>query len=141
MTVRGSLAFRLVGCRPIMLQLWSIVMARMSFVGSSVVDLESSHPDVVEEMLASSVQIVPIGVDGVCRSRYGTVAWVPRVSAAQLTEVFGNVRHGCGSAAAASIVSADAALTWGEPYCAEMPAAIMELIKAEPNGAVGQSYQ
>eukprot|EP01052_Picozoa_sp_SAG31_P079225 SAG31_NODE_38843_length_292_cov_62.927461_1_plen_39_part_01 len=39
-----------------MLQLWSIVFARASFVGSSVVDLESNHPDVVEEMLASSVQ-------------------------------------------------------------------------------------
>ena len=69
-----------------MAQLWSIVNARISFVGSSVVDLESNHPDVVEEMLASSVQIFPIGVDGVCRSRSGTVLWTPRVSAAQLTD-------------------------------------------------------
>eukprot|EP01052_Picozoa_sp_SAG31_P066123 SAG31_NODE_24929_length_471_cov_3.572581_2_plen_53_part_01 len=52
-----------------MAQLWSIVHARCTFVGSSVVDLESNHPDVVEEMLASSVQMFPIGVDGVCRSR------------------------------------------------------------------------
>ena len=35
-----------------MLQLWSIVNARCSFVGSSVVDLESSHPDVVAELTA-----------------------------------------------------------------------------------------
>eukprot|EP01052_Picozoa_sp_SAG31_P063112 SAG31_NODE_22062_length_534_cov_3.443678_1_plen_82_part_10 len=80
----------LVGCRPIMLQLWSIVMARASFVASSVVDLESNHPDVAEEMLASSVQMFPIGADGVCRSRSGGVQWAPRVSAAQLTEAFGN---------------------------------------------------
>eukprot|EP01052_Picozoa_sp_SAG31_P065257 SAG31_NODE_24083_length_489_cov_2.030769_2_plen_53_part_01 len=52
-----------------MLQLWSISNVRTSFIGSSVVDLESNHPDVVEEMLASSVQMFPIGVDGVCRSR------------------------------------------------------------------------
>eukprot|EP01052_Picozoa_sp_SAG31_P008494 SAG31_NODE_430_length_15792_cov_15.908558_18_plen_233_part_00 len=113
----------------------------MSFVGSTVVDLESNHPDVVEEMLASSVQILPIGVDGMCRNRSGNVRWAPRVSAAQLTEGFGYVLYGCGSAAAASIVGADAALTWGEPYCAEMPAAMLELIKAEPNGAVGLSYR
>ena len=131
----------LVGCRPLMLQLWSIVMARASFVGSSVVDLESSHPDVVEEMLASSVQLFPIGVDGVCRNRSGNVRWAPRVSAAQLTEVFGYFGHGYGSAAAASIAAADSALTWGEPYCAEMPAAMLELIRAEPDGAVGQSYR
>eukprot|EP01052_Picozoa_sp_SAG31_P046546 SAG31_NODE_8946_length_1358_cov_3.374901_3_plen_186_part_00 len=124
-----------------MLQLWSIAYARASFVGRSVVDLESNHPDVVEEMLASSVQMVPIGADGVCRSRSGTVQWAPRVSAAQLTEVFGYTMHGYGSAAAASIASADAALTWGEPFCAEMPAAMLELIKAEPDGAVGQSYR
>eukprot|EP01052_Picozoa_sp_SAG31_P046233 SAG31_NODE_8755_length_1393_cov_3.658423_2_plen_36_part_01 len=36
-------------------------MARISFVGSTVVDLESNHPDVVEKMLASSVQMFPIG--------------------------------------------------------------------------------
>eukprot|EP01047_Picozoa_sp_COSAG01_P139202 COSAG01_NODE_69950_length_260_cov_0.534161_1_plen_80_part_10 len=76
LTVRGWLTFWLVGCRPIMLQLWSIVFARASFVGSSVVDLESTHPDVVEEMLAASVQIFPIGVDGACRTRSsGRVQW------------------------------------------------------------------
>ena len=141
MTVRGSLAFWLVGCRPLMLQLWSIVAARYSFVGSSVVDLESNHPDVVEEMLASSVELVPIDVDGMCRSRSGRLQWAPRVSAAQLTEVFGYYGYGMGSAAAASIAVADSVLTWGEPYCAEMPAAMLELIRAEPDGAVGQSYR
>ena len=95
----------------------------------------------VEEMLASSVQLLPIGADGVCRSRSGTVAWAPRVSAAQLTEVFGYTGHGYGSAAAYSIAGADGVLTWAQPYCAEMPAAMLELIKAEPDGAVGQSYR
>eukprot|EP01052_Picozoa_sp_SAG31_P060677 SAG31_NODE_19827_length_590_cov_2.252546_1_plen_131_part_01 len=124
-----------------MLQLWPIAYARGAFVGSTFAYLESNHPDVVEEMLASSVQMFPIGVDGVCRSRSGTVVWAPRVSAAQLTEVFGSHNYGHGSAAAASIAGADSALTWGEPYCAEMPAAMLELIKAEPDGAVGQSYR
>eukprot|EP01052_Picozoa_sp_SAG31_P056304 SAG31_NODE_16044_length_725_cov_2.396166_1_plen_166_part_00 len=125
-----------------MLQLWSIVYARVPFVASSVVDLERNHPDVVEEMLASSVQMFPIGADGVCRSRRsGTVRWAPRVSAAQLTEVFEYFGYGCGSAAAHSIALADSVLTFGQPYCAEMPAAMLELIKAEPDGAVGQSYQ
>eukprot|EP01052_Picozoa_sp_SAG31_P022455 SAG31_NODE_1786_length_7271_cov_6.872492_13_plen_185_part_00 len=124
-----------------MLQLWSIVLARSSFVGSSVLDLESNHPDVVEEMLASSVQMFPIGADGLCRNRSGNVKWAPRVSAAQLTEGFGYFGHGYGSAAAASIALADTMLTLGEPLCAEMPAAMLELIKAEPDGAVGQSYR
>eukprot|EP01052_Picozoa_sp_SAG31_P068593 SAG31_NODE_27397_length_426_cov_1.920489_1_plen_89_part_01 len=89
-----------------MLQLWSIVYARFSFVGNTVVDLESNHPDVVEEMLASSVQLFPIGADGVCRNRSGNVRWAPRVSAAQLTEAFAYINYGCGSATAASIGSA-----------------------------------
>eukprot|EP01052_Picozoa_sp_SAG31_P053304 SAG31_NODE_13596_length_858_cov_11.076416_1_plen_95_part_10 len=94
----------------------------------------------VEEMLASSVQMFPIGMDGMCRNRSGRVQWAARVPAAQLTEAFGYIQYGLGSAAAASISSGDSALTWGEPYCAEMPAAMLELIKAEPDGAVGQSY-
>eukprot|EP01052_Picozoa_sp_SAG31_P042178 SAG31_NODE_6613_length_1950_cov_5.966541_1_plen_225_part_00 len=99
-----------------MLQLWSITYARHSFVGSSVVDLESNHPDVVEEMLASSVKLFPVGVDGVCRSRRsGNVHWAPRVSAAQLIEGFGYFGYGYGSAAAASIALADTMLTLGEP--------------------------
>eukprot|EP01052_Picozoa_sp_SAG31_P014864 SAG31_NODE_938_length_10882_cov_18.550032_7_plen_176_part_00 len=114
----------------------------MSFVGSSVVDLESTHPDVVEEMLAASVQIFPIGVDGACRTRSsGRVQWAPRVSMAQLTEAFGYTGYGYGSAAAVSIALADGALVAAQPYCAEMPATILELIKAEPDGAVGQSYR
>eukprot|EP01052_Picozoa_sp_SAG31_P037666 SAG31_NODE_4902_length_2875_cov_4.001440_2_plen_178_part_00 len=124
-----------------MLQLWAIVSARSDFVGSSVVDLESKHPDVVEEMLAFSVNMFPIGADGACRSRSGNVQWAPRVSAAQLTEAFVQVNHGLGLAAAASIAIADVMLTLGEPYCAEMPAAMLKLIKAEPDGAVGQSYR
>eukprot|EP01052_Picozoa_sp_SAG31_P080205 SAG31_NODE_39972_length_284_cov_0.832432_2_plen_60_part_01 len=60
-----------------MAQLWSIVAARQSLVSSTVADLESDRPDVVEEMLASSVQFFPIGADGVCQSRSGTVAWAP----------------------------------------------------------------
>eukprot|EP01052_Picozoa_sp_SAG31_P043543 SAG31_NODE_7290_length_1730_cov_2.528510_2_plen_198_part_00 len=123
-----------------MLQLWSIFNARTSFVGSSVVYLESNHPDVVEEMLAFSVQVFQIGADGVCRGRR-SVHWAPRDAAAQLTEVFGYINNGFGSAAAASIAAADAVLTWGKPHCAEMPAAMLELIKAEPDGAVGQSYR
>eukprot|EP01052_Picozoa_sp_SAG31_P004509 SAG31_NODE_187_length_20848_cov_22.521953_15_plen_179_part_00 len=124
-----------------MLQLWSIVFARMSFAGSCVVDMERNSPDVVEEMLASSIQLLPIGVDGMCRSRSGRLVWAPRVSAAQLTEGFAYHLYGYGSAAAASIASADAALTWSEPYCAEVPAAMLEMIKAEPSGAVAHSYR
>ena len=69
------------------------------------------------------------------------VGWALRVSAAQLTEAFSMYGHGYGSAAAASISGGDGALTVGEPHCAEMPAAMLELIKAEPDGAVDQSYR
>eukprot|EP01052_Picozoa_sp_SAG31_P046736 SAG31_NODE_9056_length_1342_cov_1.196299_2_plen_245_part_00 len=124
-----------------MLQLWSIVYARMSFVGSCVVDLERSHPDVVEEMLTSSFEMVPIDADGMCRSRSGRLQWAPRVSAVQLTEVFAYAVYGMGTAAAVSIAAADSILTWSQPYCAEMPAAMLELIKAEPSDELGQSYR
>ena len=49
------------GCRPMSLQLQSISFARSYFVTGIVPQLESSHPDVVDEMLASSTQIFPIG--------------------------------------------------------------------------------
>ena len=123
-------------------QLWSMSFARLYFVAGFVPQLESSHPDVVEEMLASSTQMFPIGTDGVCRSgKSGSMQWAPRVSSAQLTEGFALHNHGASTTAAVSVGLADAFITYGQPYCAELPAAMLELIKAEPDGALGQTYQ
>ena len=125
-----------------MLQLVAITTARQQFVTGIVPQLESSHPDVVEEMLASSTQISPIGSDGVCRSNMsGSTQWAPRVSTAQLTEAFATALLGSRTAAAASIAGVDTLLTVSQPYCVELPAAMLELIQAEPNGEIGKAYQ
>eukprot|EP01052_Picozoa_sp_SAG31_P005142 SAG31_NODE_222_length_19895_cov_34.907626_7_plen_198_part_00 len=125
-----------------MQQLFSIGSARHHFVAGLVPQLESNRPDVVEEMLASSTQMFPIGSDGVCRSgKSGRMKWTPRVSTAQLTEGFGAHLSSAKTAAAVSIADADGIISWGQPYCAELPAAILELIKAEPDGELGQTYQ
>eukprot|EP01052_Picozoa_sp_SAG31_P013554 SAG31_NODE_817_length_11849_cov_6.737362_6_plen_153_part_00 len=124
-----------------MLQLQSVIVSRHSFINSIVMQMQSSHADLVEEMLAYSTQLFPIGSDGVCRNMSGRVQWAPRVSTAQLTETFEYFYRGAETAACMSVSGADGASVFGQPYCAELPAAILELIKAEPDSAIGQSYQ
>ena len=48
-------------CRPALLDLWAINNARCSFVGDTVHLMEATHPQVVEEMLAFTSHMFPIG--------------------------------------------------------------------------------
>ena len=73
--------------------------------------------------------------------RDGSVAWAPRQASAQLTETFPNMTWGSPSAAATAIGAVDLYTTFSKPFTAELPAAILEIIAAEPSGAVGLSYR
>ena len=68
--------------------------------------------------------------------------WEPRASAAQLTEGFPANYFGMPSAASMAIGHADMVYSaMGQPFSALLPAAILEVVRAEPSGAVGLSYR
>ena len=116
-----------------------IVFTRMSYVFEIVGQLESTHPQAVADMLAHA-SMFTIGPDGIASSaRHGDIMWAPRQVSAQLTEAFVNQNMGSPSAAAALIGSADLHATYSKPFTAELPAAILEIVAAEPLGAVGLS--
>ena len=45
------------------------------------------------------------------------------------------------SAAAYAIGPADGFTAYGQPYCAELPAAVLEIVAAGPSSAIGVGYQ
>ena len=95
--------------------------------------------------MRSSSTGYPIDTDGKVTSAWsGRVHWDPSLPA-QLTRTFGykpTMVSPC-SAAAASICFIDAMLTFQEPFWDELPQAVLEIIAAEPTGAIahrGHSY-
>ena len=133
---------RLDCCRPILLEHAAVSHARASFVLNTVHQMESSHPDAVSAMLAHAASMFVVGPDGTARSAgSGRVMWKPRLASAQITEAFADRAWGFPSAAAWAIGAADHFTTYSQPYCAGLPAAVLEIVAAEPFSAVGLSYQ
>ena len=129
-------------CRPILLEHSAISFARQSFVADTLHQMESSHPDAVGEMLAHAAFMFVVGPDGTARSAgSGSVYWKPRVASEQITETFAERTWGWPSAAAFAIVGADIFTSFTQPYCAELPAAVLEIVAAEPSSAIGLGYQ
>ena len=132
--------------------------------------MESSHPEVVAAMLVHAAAMFVVGPDGKVRSeRSGSTHWEPRLASAQMTETFPEQCWGGPSAAAECCRVVDFFSAVGQPYCAgvscgsstprcspspttvntisprmssaELPAAILEIIKHEPAGATGFSFR
>jgi hypothetical protein len=130
-------------CRPVFHGLKTIGWARYSYVQDAVFEMETSHPEAVAAMLSFSTAIwigLGIGEDGKMRSfRSRKVFWEPDVPA-QLTGIFGDYIGGAPSAAAVSIYLADAFSTHRQPYCFELPQTILDVVAANPAGAIAESY-
>ena len=109
-------------CRPIGLELWSVVNARLSFISSTVHQMESNHPQAVLEIVAHSAAMFPIGPDGSVRSiNSGKIQWQPRLPTVQeLTGAFAHFGYGWPSAASVAVGFTDLAMSLGEPFSAEV---------------------
>ena len=102
----------------------------------------SSHPDAVGMMLAHAASMFVVEPDETARSLgAGKVRWKPRLTSAQITEAFAERTWGFPSAAAFAVAGADGYTALGQPYCAELPTAVLEIIAAEPSSAIGLNYQ
>ena len=101
-----------------------------------VAELEASHTEIFAEMLAASSVLFPVGVDGLVRSaRSGRVLWDEPL-ASNFTCTVGNIWAMQPSAAVCSIVTAFGNLNLRQPYGMELPAQMVQLIEAEPTGAI-----
>ena len=117
-------------------------MGRYSYVFETVGQLESTHPQAVADMLAHAASMYTVGLDRIARRvGDGSIYWAPRQASSQLTEAFPHHGHGSPSAAAMAIGTVDIFSALSQPFTAELPAAILEVVAAEPSGAVGLSYR
>ena len=108
-------------CRPIGLELWSVVTARMIFVCNTIHQMESNHQQSVLEMMAHSAAMFPIGPDGSVRSLNGNLKLQPRLPPAQeLTGAFAFYPCGAPSAASLAVGWTDMFKSLGEQYSAEV---------------------
>jgi hypothetical protein len=128
-------------CRPVDLGIESLMHSRLCYGARTVSEMEASHPEVVAEMLAFSTAMFPIGADGKATSaRSGKVYWDPSPST-QLARTLEDEISALPSAAACSVRCVDAIQTLHQPYCDELPQAILDVIAADPTGAIAHSYR
>ena len=117
-------------------------MTRMSFLSNTLSQMESSHPQAVADMIAFAAPSFDIRSNGTVRTmNTGKEVWKPRLATAQLVETFGNQTLGAPSAAALAIGAADYYSHLSQPFCALLPAAVLEVVRNEPSGDVGLSYR
>ena len=125
-------------CRPLAMLLWSVCQVRRAYLYDALFEIESSHPEVVADMVSLAAPIVAIGEDGVARStRSGNVHWDPAIAKrAQLTKAVGSDYHGAPSAASIAITNADVLYVLQHPFVDVLPRGLLEVISAEPTGPV-----
>ena len=110
----------------------NVARVRMSFLADLVFQLERSHPTTVADMLVCAVPMFPISPDGVVRSaKSGQISWEPRLQP-QLTDAFSHHSFAFPGAASCAITSTDIYNSLSEPFCAELPRAILAFVASEP---------
>eukprot|EP01052_Picozoa_sp_SAG31_P042184 SAG31_NODE_6617_length_1950_cov_1.607780_1_plen_181_part_00 len=130
-------------CRPIEHAMSIIFHERKAFLYDAVFALESSHPEVVAEMLTLGSHIVAVGPDGVARSAgSGNVHWNPAVvNRRSLTRSAGVYYHGARSAASIAIANADSLFLMQNAYTDVLPRKLLEVVVAEPNSPAAEHYR
>eukprot|EP01052_Picozoa_sp_SAG31_P027916 SAG31_NODE_2651_length_5296_cov_2.101770_7_plen_335_part_00 len=131
-------------CQPIEINLGAIVVhARANFVCGAVLELESTNPDIVADMVAQSTPFHAIGSDGKVRSaRSGTMHWQPReASLLGPTQNFDTYMQFGKSAAAMVINNSDVIITFLRPYVSVAPRLILDVVRDDPQSVLAQNYR
>eukprot|EP01052_Picozoa_sp_SAG31_P030265 SAG31_NODE_3090_length_4687_cov_4.344377_4_plen_190_part_00 len=123
---------------------WMMASERLRFVGAAIVELESSAPELVAEMVE---QCKPLGLmlsaDGTqaISVRSGNIIWDPASQRTGLTHMASDVTQAFESAAAALIVAADIAIFSSKPLCRPLPAVILDFIAANPTSSLARHFR
>ena len=127
-------------CRPVLLDLYAIMNARMRIVPQLVAKMEVSHPSVVEQML-SKAQPLKREADGTLVSPVsGVVRWTP-TPPAELTRVADNQLLAAPTEAGCQIMMQDIYSYLAGSYCFELPTAMLDVIAKEPTGEIAEIYR
>eukprot|EP01052_Picozoa_sp_SAG31_P015791 SAG31_NODE_1024_length_10294_cov_7.215400_13_plen_234_part_00 len=127
-------------CRPIRLALRHT--HGLLPVSQLIAELETSHPDLFSEMLASSSLLFPVGHDGLMRSaRSGRVYWTSDTWSNGFSPTSGNIWCGFPSAELCSIWTAFGNIAMRHAYGRELPSQILRVVEAEPAGKVACQWR
>eukprot|EP01052_Picozoa_sp_SAG31_P036080 SAG31_NODE_4448_length_3222_cov_34.014089_3_plen_536_part_00 len=131
-------------CRPVQNDLWAIMVARQMMIFEIVGKLEASHLDAVKQMMSFADSVLyRLRPDGVVVSSSGAtdkVYWTPTPKP-ELTRAMGLYSFAAPTAAAFVVGAHDAYVTLSQPFCFEMPSAILDIIGAELTGEIAEMYR
>eukprot|EP01052_Picozoa_sp_SAG31_P040368 SAG31_NODE_5828_length_2306_cov_1.451744_2_plen_370_part_00 len=129
-------------CRPVLNDLGAMTLARLSMLQKLVGSLEASHPDVVKQMLSIADGVLSkLNPDStVTSTSSGRLLWKPN-SAAKLTRAMVDYQLTAPTGAACLVGTHDTFLSFSEPFCFEMPTAVLDIINFEPTGEIAETYR
>eukprot|EP01052_Picozoa_sp_SAG31_P002863 SAG31_NODE_104_length_25069_cov_12.917144_2_plen_285_part_00 len=130
-------------CRPVLNDLDAMNWARTTMIQHIVARLEVSHPTAAQEMLSlvngAVTQLNPDGT--VTSTSSGKLRWTQAALDAELTRCMTEYTFAAPTAVACIINLHDWFATASQPFCFEMPTAILEIIGAEPMGEIAEMYR
>eukprot|EP01052_Picozoa_sp_SAG31_P039184 SAG31_NODE_5382_length_2572_cov_64.320259_2_plen_526_part_00 len=129
-------------CRPALDEIQTLTVSRVFIVWEIVGRLEVSHPDAVKEMMSFANGVASeLRSDGtVVSCSSGNLYWTSKPPP-ELTRALAEHRFGAPTGAAEVISQHDTFVSVSQPYCFEMPSAILDIINAEPTGEIAELYR
>jgi hypothetical protein len=108
-----------------------------------VVELEQTAPQIVTDMLDKAAPMVIMSADGTqVRSKSsGSIFWDSKTRPKGLTSVHAGVMPAFQSAAACAIALVDVITSYSQPFCQELPTAILDFMSAEPTSELAQHFR
>lgn len=127
-------------CRPAFDDVCAVLFGRHVCVQQIVGMLEASHPEVVEKMLSLSPGY-EIRLDGaVINHRTSRIKWSLKPSNV-LCRALRAMDEGAPSASGYIISAHDVYLILSQPFCTELPNAILDLIESDQAGYIAKLYR
>eukprot|EP01052_Picozoa_sp_SAG31_P036764 SAG31_NODE_4635_length_3081_cov_2.484574_3_plen_129_part_00 len=116
-----------------------IKLQRCSFVAEGTVDLEASHPEVVQAIVAKLSAMFPTDEDGTLRTRYDKPFWKPHEPT--FLRTYDDFCFPFPTPASVMFVGADGFASLSKPFISEVPQPFLDVIAAAPTSAIAESCE
>ena len=117
---------------------------RARFIAAAVVELETSAPEVVAQMLeqckSAQMGVSADGTQGLSL-RSGNVLWDPKTRPMGLTFATSAQTTSYDTAASVVVAGADVIIYSTQAYCRELPQAILDCIAADPTAPLARKFR
>eukprot|EP01052_Picozoa_sp_SAG31_P067335 SAG31_NODE_26123_length_448_cov_0.630372_1_plen_121_part_00 len=103
-------------------------------------ELEATHPEVLQAILAKLSPMFPTDEDGTLRTTYGKAIWKPH-DPDVLLRTYNDYTFSYPTAASLKVAGAEFFHSFSAPFCSEIAQPMLDVIAATPTSGIAQSCE